>query len=94
MYIRDANEWTKHDNTEKIIEMLEISARKSIFRLTEWMREHEEVPEYHDLDSELGQQYLALMVTVIRPEVERMKAFPKVIKELAKRTQLRKEDQV
>ena len=94
MYIRDADEWTKHENTEKLTEMLEISARQAIVRLTEWMREHEDVPEYHDLDSELGQQYLALMVTVIRPEVERLKAFPKVIKELAKTAQLRKEDQV
>ena len=94
MYIRDADAWTKHENTEKLIEMLEVSARQACFRLTEWMREHEDVPEYHDLDSELGQQYLALMVTVIRPEVERLKAFPKVIKELAKTAQLRKEDQV
>ena len=94
MYIRDADAWTKHENNEKLIEMLEVSARQACYRLTEWMREHEDVPEYHDLDSELGQQYLALMVTVIRPEVERLKAFPKVIKELAKTAQLRKEDQV
>ena len=94
MYIREADEWTKHENNEKLIEVLEISARQACIRLTEWMIEHENVPDYHDLDSELGQQYLALMVSVIRPQVERTKAFPKVIKELAKMTQLRKEDQV
>ena len=94
MYIRDADEWTKHENTDKLNEVLEISARQACIRLTDWMKEHEDVPEYHDLDSELGQQYLALMVSVIRPQVEREKAFPKVIKELAKTAQLKKEDQV
>ena len=94
MYIRDANEWTKHENSDKLVEVLELSARQACYRLTEWMREHEDVPDYHNLDSELGQQYLALMVSVIRPEVERLKAFPKVIKELAKTAQLKKEDQV
>jgi hypothetical protein len=94
MYIRDADEWTKHENTDKLNEVLEISARQACVRLTDWMKEHEDVPDYHDLDSELGQQYLALMVSVIRPQVEREKAFPKVIKELAKTAQLKKEDQV
>jgi hypothetical protein len=94
MYIRDADEWTKHENTDKLNEVLEISARQACIRLTDWMKEHEDVPDYHDLDSELGQQYLALMVSVIRPQVEREKAFPKVIKELAKTAQLKKEDQI
>ena len=94
MYIREDDEWTKHENSEKLTEVLEISARQACIRLTDWMKEHENVPDYHDLDSELGQQYLALMVSVIRPQVERTKAFPKVIKELAKTAQLRKEDQV
>jgi len=94
MYIREDDEWTKHENSEKLTEVLEISARQACIRLTDWMKEHENVPDYHDLDSELGQQYLALMVSVIRPQVERSKAFPKVIKELAKTAQLRKEDQV
>ena len=94
MYIREDDEWTKHENNEKLTEVLEISARQACIRLTDWMKEHEDVPDYHDLDSELGQQYLALMVSVIRPQVERTKAFPKVIKELAKTAQLRKEDQV
>jgi len=94
MYIRDDNEWTKHENNEKLVEVLEISARQACARLVEWMKEHENRPEYHNLDSELGQQYLALMMNVIRPEVDRLKAYPKVMKELAKMAQLRKEDQV
>ena len=94
MYIREDDEWTKHENNEKLTEVLEISARQACIRLTDWMKEHEDVPEYQDLDSELGKQYLALMMSVIRPQVERSKAFPKVIKELAKTAQLRKEDQV
>ena len=94
MYIRDADEWTKHENNEKLIEVLEISARQACVRLTEWMKEHEDVPDYQNLDSELGKQYLALMVSVIRPEAVRLKAYPKVMKELAKTAQLRKEDQV
>lgn len=94
MYIRDDNAWTKHENNEKLVEVLEISARQACVRLTEWMKEHEDVPDYQNLDSELGQQYLALMMNVIRPEVDRLKAYPKVMKELAKTAQLRKEDQV
>jgi hypothetical protein len=94
MYIRDDNEWTKHENNEKLVEVLEISARQACIRLTEWMREHEDVPDYHNLDSELGKQYLALMMNVIRPEVDRHKAYPKVMKELSKTAQLRKGDQV
>ena len=94
MYIRDADEWTKHENSEKLIEVLEMSARQACIRLTEWMKEHEDVPDYQNLDSELGKQYLALMMSVIRPEAVRLKAYPKVMKELAKTAQLRKEDQV
>ena len=94
MYIRDADEWTKHENNEKLIEVLEISARQACIRLTDWMKEHEDVPEYQDLDSELGKQYLALMMSVIRPEAVRQKAYPKVMKELAKTAKLRKEDQI
>jgi hypothetical protein len=94
MYIRDADEWTKHENNEKLVEVLEISARQACVRLVEWMKEHENRPEYQNLDSELGQQYLSLMMNVIRPEVDRLKAYPKVMKELAKTAQLRKEDQV
>jgi len=94
MYIRDADAWTKHENNEKLIEVLEISARQACIRLTEWMQEHQDVPDYQNLDSELGQQYLALMMNVIRPHAERVKAYPKVMKELAKTAQLRKEDQV
>ena len=93
MYIRDADEWTKHENSEKLIEVLEMSARQACIRLTEWMKEHEDVPDYQNLDSELGKQYLALMMNVIRPEAVRLKAYPKVMKELAKTAQLRKEDQ-
>ena len=94
MYIRDADAWTKHENNDKLIEVLELSARQACIRLTEWMNEHEDVPDYHNLDSELGKQYMALMVNVIRPEAVRLKAYPKVMKELAKTAQLRKEDQV
>jgi hypothetical protein len=94
MYIRDADEWTKHENNEKLIEVLEISARQACIRLTDWMKEHEDVPDYHNLDSELGKQYLALMMSVIRPEAVRQKAYPKVMKELAKTAKLRKEDQI
>ena len=94
MYIRDADEWTKHENNDKLIEVLEISARQACIRLTEWMQEHQDVPDYQNLDSELGKQYLALMMSVIRPEAVRLKAYPKVMKELAKTAQLRKEDQV
>jgi len=93
MYIREADEWTKHENNEKLIEVLEISARQACIRLTDWMKEHEDVPDYHNLDSELGKQYLALMMSVIRPEAVRLKAYPKVMKELAKTAKLRKEDQ-
>jgi hypothetical protein len=93
MYIREDDEWTKHENNEKLIEVLEISARQACIRLTDWMKEHEDVPDYHNLDSELGKQYLALMMSVIRPEAVRLKAYPKVMKELAKTAKLRKEDQ-
>ena len=92
MYIKDADEWTKHDNNEKLLEVLETGARQGIQCFAEWMEEN--TPAYHDLDSQLGKQYMAIHQTVIRPQTERMKAYPKVMKEVARAVQLRKEDQL
>jgi hypothetical protein len=91
MYIKDADEWTKHENNEKLIEVLESSARQGINCFADWMGEN--APAYHDLDSQLGQQYMAIHQNVIRPERERKKAYPKVMKEVAREAKLRKEDQ-
>ena len=91
MYIKDADEWTKHENNEKLIEVLESSARQGINCFADWMGEN--APAYHDLDSQLGQQYMAIHQNVIRPERERKKAYPKVMKEVAREVKLRKEDQ-
>jgi len=91
MYIKDADEWTKHENNEKLIEVLESSARQGISCFADWMGEN--APAYHDLDSQLGQQYMAIHQNVIRPERERKKAYPKVMKEVAREVKLRKEDQ-
>lgn len=91
MYIKDADEWTKHDNNEKLIEVLESSARQGICCFADWMEEN--APAYHDLDSQLGKQYMAIHQNVIRPEKERLKAYPKVMKEVARAVQLRKDDQ-
>ena len=91
MYIKDADEWTKHDNNEKLIEVLESSARQGISCFADWMEEN--APAYHDLDSQLGKQYMAIHQNVIRPEKERLKAYPKVMKEVARAVQLRKDDQ-
>jgi hypothetical protein len=38
MYIRDADAWTKHETNDKLIEVLELSARQACIRLTEWMK--------------------------------------------------------
>ena len=91
MYIKDADEWTKHENHDKLIEVLETGARQGIQCFAEWMEEN--TPAYHNLDSQLGQQYMAIHQNVIRPHTERMKAYPKVVKEVARAAQLRKEDQ-
>jgi hypothetical protein len=91
MYIKDADAWTKHENHDKLIEVLETGARQGIHCFAEWMEEN--APAYHDLDSEVGQRYMAIHQAVIRPEKERMKAYPKVMKEVARAVQLRKEDQ-
>jgi len=91
MYIKDDDAWTKHDNHDKLIEVLETGARQGITCFAEWMEEN--APGYHDLDSPLGQQYMAIHQNVIRPQTDRMKAYPKVMKEVARAVQLRKGDQ-
>jgi hypothetical protein len=91
MYIKDANEWTKHENSDKLVEMLEWAARQGIRCFAEWMEEN--APAYHDLDSHLGKLYMKIHQTVIRGQNDRSKAFPKVLKEVARATHLRKEDQ-
>ena len=91
MYIKDADEWTKHDNHDKLIEVLETGARQGLECFAEWCEEN--TPAYHDLDSNAGKTYMRMHQNVIRPYVDRIKAYPKVVKELARATQLRKEDQ-
>jgi hypothetical protein len=92
MYIKDDDAWTKHENTDKLIEVFEKGARQGIRCFAAWMEEN--APAYHDLDSQLGQLYMKIHQTVIRGASIRDKAYPKIIREFAHAAQLRKEDQI
>jgi hypothetical protein len=46
------------------------------------------------IDSPIGQMWMKLMQTMIRPEVDRMKAYPKIVKEIARSTHITKGDQI
>jgi hypothetical protein len=92
MYIKDANEWTKHENNDKLVETLEWAAKQGIRCFAEWMEEN--TPAYHNLDGNLGKLYMKIHQTVIRCQVDRTKAFPKVLKEVARATYLSKTEQV
>ena len=92
MYIKDNDEWTKHEDKEKLVEALEWAAKQGINSFVDW-REATSA-ENEDLDSPTGQMWMKLMQTVVQPYDERLKAYPKIMKEIARNVHLRKEDQV
>ena len=91
MYIKDNDEWTKHEDKEKLIEALEWAAKQGVNCFVDW-REATSA-ETEDLDSPTGQMWMKLMQTVVQPHDERMKAYPKIMKEIARNTHLKKEEQ-
>ena len=91
MYIKDNDEWIKHEDKEKLVDALEWAAKQGINCFVDW-REATSA-ETEDLDSPTGQMWMKLMQTVVQPHEERMKAYPKVMKEIARNVHLRKEDQ-
>ena len=91
MYIKDNDEWTKHEDKEKLIEALEWAAKQGVNCFVDW-REATSA-ENEDLDSPTGQMWMKLMQTVVHPHDDRMKAYPKIMKEIARNTHLKKEDQ-
>jgi len=91
MYIKDNDEWTKHEDKEKLIEALEWTAKQGVNSFVDWREAT--AAENEDLDSPTGQMWMKLMQTVVQPHDERMKAYPKIMKEIARNTHLRKEDQ-
>jgi hypothetical protein len=91
MYIKDNDEWTKHEDKEKLVEALEWAAKQGINSFVDW-REATSA-ENESLESPTGQMWMKLMQTVVQPHNERMKAYPKIMKEIARNVHLRKEDQ-
>jgi hypothetical protein len=91
MYIKDNDEWTKHEDKEKLVEALEWAAKQGINSFVDW-REATSA-ENESLESPTGQMWMKLMQTVIQPYNDRMKAYPKIMKEIARNVHLRKEDQ-
>ena len=91
MYIKDNDEWTKHEDKEKLIEALEWAAKQGVNCFVDWREAT--AAENEDLDSPTGQMWMKLMQTVVHPHDDRMKAYPKIMKEIARNTHLKKEDQ-
>ena len=91
MYIKDNDEWTKHEDKEKLVEALEWTAKQGVNSFVDWREAT--AAENEDLDSPTGQMWMKLMQTVVQPYDERMKAYPKIMKEIARNVHLRKEDQ-
>jgi len=92
MYIKDNDEWTKHEDKEKLIEALEWAAKQGINSFVDW-REATSA-ENESLESPTGQMWMKLMQTVVQPYNDRMKAYPKIMKDIARNVHLRKEDQI
>ena len=91
MYIKDNDEWTKHEDKEKLVEALEWAAKQGVNCFVDWREAT--AAENEDLDSPTGQMWMKLMQTVVHPHDDRMKAYPKIVKEIARKVHLRKEDQ-
>jgi hypothetical protein len=91
MYIKDNDEWTKHEDKEKLVEALEWTAKQGINCFVDWREAT--AAENEDLESPTGQMWMKLIGTVVQPYNERMKAYPKIMKEIARNVHLRKEDQ-
>jgi len=90
IYIKDEDQWAKEEDTQKLCQAIQEISRKSLVQFCKWKEDN---PDYTDLDSDLGNKYIAISRNSIAGS-NREEYYGKVIKAIAKETTIDKKTQL
>ena len=86
IYVKDENQWEKDSSKEVIQKGIQEITRKNMCQLTEW---RENNPEYDDIETETGEKSIVMQQNSMAG-AKRDKFYPKIIKNIAKKTIIEK----
>jgi hypothetical protein len=90
IYIKDEDQWAKEEDTKKLCQAIQEISRKSLVQFCKWKEDN---PDYTDLDSDLGNKYIAISRNSIAGN-NREEYYGKVIKAITKETTIDKKTQI
>jgi hypothetical protein len=90
IYIKEEDQWAKEEDTKKLCQAIQEISRKSLVQFCKWKEDN---PDYIDLDSDLGNKYIAISRNSIAGN-NREEYYGKVIKAIAKETTIDKKTQI
>jgi hypothetical protein len=88
IFIKEENEWKKEESDKKLRSAIQEVSRKGLLQFCQWKDDN---PNYVDLDSELGQTYIAIHQNSMAGS-KRDEYYPKIIKAIAKQIILDKSE--
>ena len=86
IYVKDEDQWEKDASKEVLQKGIQEITRKNMCKLSEW---RENNPEYNDMETELGEKSIVMQQTSMAG-TKREEFYPKIIKNIAKETNLEK----
>jgi hypothetical protein len=86
IYVKDEEQWEKDASKEVLQKGIQEITRKNMCKLSEW---RENNPEYNDMETELGEKSIVMQQTSMAG-TKREEFYPKIIKNIAKETNLEK----
>jgi len=86
IYVKDEDQWEKDASKEVLQKGIQEITRKNMCQLSEW---RENNPEYNDMETELGEKSMIMQQTSMAG-TKREEFYPKIIKNIAKETNLEK----
>jgi hypothetical protein len=86
IYVKDEDQWEKDASKEVLQKGIQEITRKNMCKLSEW---RENNPEYNDMETELGEKSMIMQQTSMAGS-KREEFYPKIIKNIAKETNLEK----
>jgi hypothetical protein len=86
IYVKDEDQWEKDASKEVLQKGIQEITCKNMCKLSEW---RENNPEYNDMETELGEKSIIMQQTSMAG-TKREEFYPKIIKNIAKETNLEK----
>jgi hypothetical protein len=90
IYVKEEHQWEKEKSKEVIQRGIQEITRKNMCQLTEWRDDN---PEYDDMETEIGEKSIVLQQNLMAGG-KRDEFYPKIIKNIAKETNLDKKKMI